>query len=79
MVQESYIRSLPSTLTSIGYWAFDECGSLSSVSILAQTPPALCERAFLPNARIMVPAASLDAYKSATGWERYSNQLEAQP
>jgi hypothetical protein len=31
------------------------------------------------SAVIYVPAAALDAYKGAPGWEDYGNQLEAMP
>ncbi|TVP84541.1 MAG: hypothetical protein EA375_06520 [Acholeplasmataceae bacterium] len=59
---------LPSTLESIGQWAFVGCQQLLSVTVLATTPPILGPNAFLsnhPDLDIWVPADSLSLYQEA--------------
>lgn len=74
--------NFPSTITSIGEYSFWQCRSLSKVIVNATTPPALGTNAFgnTPIAGssgyIYVPDASVDAYKSATNWSTYANQIK---
>lgn len=99
---------LPSTLTTIGESAFDECYHLNAVTIPngvtsigsdafwgvgiystgstsftieATVPPTLGENAFANtnDCPIYVPAASLSAYQSASGWSEYASRLQALP
>ena len=71
--------TIPDSVTSIGGAAFFNCGSLTSVTVNATTPPTLGIIVFelTNNCPIYVPAASLTAYQSATGWSDYSSRLQA--
>jgi hypothetical protein len=70
--------TLPSTITAIANYAFSDCSSLASMTVLATTPPTLGTSA-LPSASqfqaIYVPAASVDAYKTA--WSNYASVIQA--
>ena len=67
--------------TNIGDAAFYNCSSLTSVTIKATTPPTLGSIAFdnTNNYPIYVPAASVDAYKTATNWTAYADRIQAIP
>ena len=75
--------TLPSTLNSIGYWAFD-CPLLSTINVNATTPPTVFETfynssekiAFASTHKVFVPEASVAAYKASDYWKElniYSN------
>lgn len=69
-------------ITSIGNYSFSDCGSLVSVTILATTPPTLGTDVFYMNAenrKIYVPVESVNAYKAASGWTIYADDIEAIP
>lgn len=71
--------TIPDNVTSIGDSAFEDCGSLTSIYCKPITPPALGSRVFSgisSSAKIYVPTASVDAYKSATGWSSYASKIE---
>ena len=76
---------IPSGVTRIGYYAFDRCSGLTSITCNATIPPALNNyNGNLPfdntnNCPIYVPAASVDTYKSTTGWSNYSSRIQAIP
>jgi len=72
---------IPSGVTSIGAQAFITCDGLTSITVNAPTPPSLGNRAFFGtnNCPILVPAASLEAYKSATNWSTYASRIQAIP
>ena len=76
---------IPKSVTSIGNYAFRNCWALTSITVLAATPPTLGSNAFLGtgDCPIYVPAASIDAYKSADGWSSYADRIfpieETQP
>ena len=70
--------TIPSGVTSIGQGAFYTCTSLSSVTVEATTPPTLGSYAFGGNAsgrKIYVPSGSVGAYKTATNWSEYANDI----
>lgn len=74
---------IPSRVTMIGAGAFADCSSLTSVTMLRTTPPALpqedtskvfesCKFVTLGLQGIQVPAGCADAYKAAwTNWKDY--------
>lgn len=69
-------------INSIGYGAFWNCILLESVTVRATTPPTLGTSAFentSPNLVIYVPAASLNAYKTANKWSDYASRIQAIP
>ena len=70
---------IPNSVTSIERMAFIHCTRLSSVYIKPTTPPTLGTDAFLSNTsnrKIYVPRASVDAYKTASGWSGYADSIE---
>lgn len=72
--------TVPDSVTSIGAQAFHNSSALTSVTIEATTPPTLGWNAFLnTTCPIYVPAASVSAYKSASGWSTYASRIQAIP
>ncbi len=70
---------IPDNVTLIGYNAFALCRSLTNIYCKPITPPTLGSRAFTYisySAKIYVPTASVDAYKSAAGWSDYASKIE---
>ena len=68
---------IPNSVTSIGDYAFSVC-SLTSITINAETPPALGSSIFYNfnntnNCPIYVPCGTIDAYTSA--WSEYANRI----
>lgn len=71
---------LPSTTTYIGGYAFYHCSSLESLTVRAVEPPTLGGYALLGTStakKIYVPAESVEAYKTASRWNNYSNYIQA--
>jgi hypothetical protein len=65
---------LPSTIESVGYCAFYNCSSLSSLTVYANTPPTVEEKAFynMPEDLIVfVPEASIELYEASDSWNQY--------
>lgn len=73
--------NMPNGVTTIGNYAFYNNSHLQSITIEAVTPPTLGNNAFnnTNNCPIYVPAASLDAYKAASGWSSYASRIQAIP
>ena len=73
--------TIGSGITKIGASAFAMCGSLTSVTINAITPPLLDGNAFTINANypIYVPSGSVEEYQTSTstGWYLYASRIEA--
>lgn len=62
----------------IDTFAFYDCSNLTSFKIGSSTPPSLEVDAFLmvnSDFQIQVPSASVNAYKSASGWSSYASQI----
>ena len=70
---------LPSTIKSIGIYAFENDVKLESVTCLAPIPPKGGEEMFdnTSECPIYVPAASVDAYRSAPIWRNYAHRIRA--
>ena len=71
---------IPSTIQSIGSWAFGKCWSLTSIICEANTPPVCQDFAIpfsdgkaIPN--IYVPANSVAKYKAASGWSTCADNI----
>ncbi len=69
--------TIPSSVRSIGERAFADCSNIASIYCRPATPPALDSYAFymVLDAKIYVPVASVDAYKSATNWSNYADKI----
>ena len=71
--------TIPYSVTSIGIDAFKYCSGLISIYCKPTIPPTLGDSAFYNislSAKIYVPTASVDAYKSASGWSSYASMIE---
>jgi len=72
---------LPSGITFIGVYAFSNCTNLALVTCRALTPPSISgtsDPVFNSthySLQIKVPAASVAAYKAATGWSQYASKI----
>ena len=73
--------TIPSSVTSIGDNAFRSCISLSGVIMKSTIPPTLGANAFYEtnDCPIYVPSASVNTYKTASGWNRYTNRIQPIP
>ena len=72
---------IPDSVTSMSR-AFYGCGDeLTTVTIHAETPPAVDDNSIFGGCSnlvaIYVPAASVDAYKNADGWKYYADKIQA--
>lgn len=77
--------TIPATVDTIGYFAFNGCSSLESITINAVNPPVLSsfgdgQTTYLPfddtnDCPIIVPVASVDAYKAANNWSAYADRI----
>lgn len=75
---------LPSTLVSIGNSALNQKNDIQTITCYAVTPPVCTNTLFgaeydNPSLKILVPAASVEAYKAAKGWSTFANKIEAMP
>lgn len=64
-------------ITQIWNNAFRNCTAMESFVIKTVVPPTLGNEAFSGNpCTIYVPDESVDAYKSATNWNKYANRIK---
>ena len=74
--------TIPSTIITIGHYAFDGCRSLTSVTVLATTPPTLSPMYVFSNTNncpIYVPSESVEAYKTTGNWVSYADRIQPIP
>lgn len=66
-------------ITSIDGMAFNNCGGLTEITINAATPPTLGNYVFANTNEcpIYVPAESVNAYKTASGWSEYADRIHS--
>lgn len=71
---------IPSTIQSLGQWAFGSCWNLTAIICEANTPPTYKNDAIpfsdgepIPN--IYVPANSVAKYKAASGWSACADKI----
>lgn len=68
---------IPESVTTIGSWAFRGCNALVKVMCKAKAVPQLKSDAFsivtLSNATLYVPEESVESYKTADEWKKFSN------
>lgn len=71
--------TIPNSVTYIGMAAFYDCTSLTAITCEAETPPSVDGGAFdnTNNCPIYVPAASVNAYQTASGWSSYASRIQA--
>ena len=71
--------TFPASITSIGEHPFWDCYNLAFVILLNPIPPTLGAgfSYFNSNFAIKVPAASVAAYKAASGWSVYADGISA--
>ena len=62
--------TIPKTVTSIDRYIFDDCTSLTSLTVKANTPPTL-EKGIGYSGTIYVPSSAVNAYKTADIWKNY--------
>lgn len=67
--------SLPSTLRTIGSEALSTCTGITLVKCAATTPPQGGQFAddVCADAKLQVPAQSVDAYRAADGWKNFNS------
>ena len=77
--------TIPQSVTSIEEYAFYYCESLKTVHCKPTTPPSLGASAFDNSddgvdkpigCKILVPNASVEAYKTAPDWKRYQSYIQ---
>jgi len=74
--------TVPDSVTSIVSYAFQGCSSMASITFTSERPPVAGHEIFTetdPNLVIYVPAASVNAYKAASGWSNYASKIQAIP
>lgn len=72
--------TIGSGVTTIGAAVFSACTSLTSVTVNAITPPEMSWFVFDGSTcPIYVPANSVNAYKTASGWSSYASRIQAIP
>ena len=70
--------TIGNSVTSIGEYAFSGCSRLQNIILLPNDPPTLVTNAFTnvsANAKFYCHKSSENAYKTATNWNTYADQI----
>lgn len=70
---------MPDSITSIDKAAFPYCYTIKDIYCYAENPPSLGQSSFdstPTDSTIYVPAASVDAYKQASGWSGVAGRIK---
>lgn len=76
--------TIPASVTNIGSYAFDSIKNINWIKVLNPIPATLGIGVITistslyyssPNVKIYVPDESVDAYKGATNWKAYANNI----
>lgn len=72
---------IPGSVTSIGSYAFNNCTGLESVYVECTTPPTMDGDGVFSDYTIplYVPAGSMNAYKAADCWKKFTNMYYLKP
>lgn len=75
---------LPESINRIEKQAFYGCHNMESITVRATTPPTLGSSVFYTSygskfSAIYVPAESVEAYKTASGWSSFTDKIQAIP
>lgn len=71
---------LPSNVQTIGFAAFVNCSKLTSIIVKCKTPPTIDPDAFMGvQATLYVPYGTKDLYKTAVGWNKFTDVVEMEP
>jgi hypothetical protein len=64
---------IPASVTTIGSWAFEGCGSLASITSLNPEPPTTGENTFNECSilAVYVPAEAIETYQTADVWKDF--------
>ena len=79
--EQLHTIAFPSTVDTIGVRAFSGCNNLTSLMCKATTPPGCGFGAFedvADSIPVYVPAGSVEAYRAAGEWSRFTNILPIQ-
>lgn len=71
--------TIPNSVRSIEYGAFSDCSGITSVKVESATPPTCQSSVFAyctALTEILVPSASVNAYKRATNWSTYADKIK---
>ena len=71
---------IPDSVTSIGRYAFYGCSGLTSIFVRAETPTSMSDNDYVfeeSDCPIYVPSHRVSVYKTATGWRKYADRIQA--
>ena len=71
---------LPGNVQTVGFAAFVNCSKLTSIIVKCKTPPTIDPDAFMGvQATLYVPYGTKDLYKTAVGWNKFTDVVEMEP